>query len=502
MMSSKMYRIAVVTAVLALFAMGAAASGVAAQSSATVSSEDVGIPSQGETANSSISIESATEDVSGADIVVSVNTSVAEITEVRESRSGSGVAYTTSIASGGSSATINYTEIPSGPEAPPAFEVAEIELQANTGNVDSTPIALNAEAFFVDESGSAQSFDQVIEDEGTLTVGSTQFALSNPSPKETAAIRGNVTNVNVDVENTGELSGTKTIEAEVDGNVLGTKSVTLDPGESQSVVVPIDTSSLDFGVLNYTVRSESDEVTGILKIVDEFARAKVASGDATIPNVGNTGSATVEVDAENGLNVGDVTVSVNTSVARISEVREGGDVNSGTGVLFEVKDKTNDSATVEYTNIGGTGTLDGFELAVVEFELVSEDAEAPIGIDADNFFYLTGNDDSVPYSTVNEQDGTVTGSLFTEPLVDRSSFVGPPTNTGDIDPTLYEDLSGDGDGIDVSQTVAVFGALVRGNDLGLTDKQARALDWNEDSPETEVTTEDMVSLFGEQVRSG
>jgi len=100
--------------------------------------------------------------------------------------------------------------------------------------------------------------------------------------------------------------------------------------------------------------------------------------------------------------------------------------------------------------------------------------------------------------------------LFTQPLIDR--FSGPPTNipkdNGGFNDTLYEDLDGDGDGTDVSPTVAVFGELIRGKDLngdapdgGLTDEQARALNWNQGSPETEVTPADMVSLFGEQIRA-
>jgi len=43
---------------------------------------------------------------------------------------------------------------------------------------------------------------------------------------------------------------------------------------------------------------------------------------------------------------------------------------------------------------------------------------------------------------------------FTQPLISR--FNSPPTNTGNLDGALYEDLSGDGDGTDVTQTVAVI----------------------------------------------
>jgi len=96
--------------------------------------------------------------------------------------------------------------------------------------------------------------------------------------------------------------------------------------------------------------------------------------------------------------------------------------------------------------------------------------------------------------------------LFTSPLIDR--FENPPTNTDELGDPLYDDLDGDGSGTDVDQTVAVFGELIRGKDLngdapdgGLTDEQARALNWNQGSPETEVTPADMVSLFGEQIRA-
>jgi len=97
-------------------------------------------------------------------------------------------------------------------------------------------------------------------------------------------------------------------------------------------------------------------------------------------------------------------------------------------------------------------------------------------------------------------------ALFTQPLIDR--FGAPPTNTGKFSGALYEDLDGDGSGTDVDQTVAVFGELIRGNSLNgdapdgsLTDEQARALNWNPNSPETEVTPADMVSLFGRQIRA-
>jgi hypothetical protein len=67
---------------------------------------------------------------------------------------------------------------------------------------------------------------------------------------------------------------------------------------------------------------------------------------------------------------------------------------------------------------------------------------------------------------------------------------------------LVEDLDGDKNPYDVVPTVSVFGELIRGDNLGLTDAQARKLNWNSGSPETEVTVADMVTLFGKQIRAG
>jgi len=494
-------RTVTVAAVFALFvvAIGAAASGVAAQG-ATVSSEDVSLAAQDDVATSSIEI-TADEGVSSADVNVSIDTSVAEIVGAEPVDETSNSQTDTSIAPDNSSVSIEYTDIQAEQSD---FTVAEVDFEAQTGTQSNSSISLGTANFMNESFG---SFDSVFTDEGTLRVGSTEFSLGNLTPQKTTVLGGDIVNVSVDVENVGSENGTQTVEAVVDGDVLDTESVTLDPGDSESIGLSVDTANLDFGAFDYTVRSNDDEITGTLNVVDEFAQANVTSSDVTIPNVGGTGESTVEVDAENGLAVGDVTVSVNTSVARISDVREGADVDSGSaGVLFEVTELTDGSATVEYTNISGTNPLDGFELAVVEFERVSEDTETSIGTDAKNFVYLTGGD-SVPYSTVNEREGTITDALFSEPLLD--SFDAPPTNTGEVNDTLYEDLSGDGDGTDTSQTVRLFGALIRGADLngdapdgGLTDEQARALNWNQNSPETEVTTSDMVSLFGEQIRSG
>lgn len=96
--------------------------------------------------------------------------------------------------------------------------------------------------------------------------------------------------------------------------------------------------------------------------------------------------------------------------------------------------------------------------------------------------------------------------LFKDPLL--SSFSEPTKNTGQLDKNLCEDLNGNSDGLGTTQTVRVFGQLIRGNSLNgeasdgtLTDRQARSLNWDDSSPKDVVKPGDMVALFRKQIRS-
>jgi len=92
--------------------------------------------------------------------------------------------------------------------------------------------------------------------------------------------------------------------------------------------------------------------------------------------------------------------------------------------------------------------------------------------------------------------------LFSDSLTD--DFAGSPTSTRELEDDLFEDLSGDGDGTNTSETVKVFGELLRDNsgfNGNLTKEQARSLDWNPFSPEDRVQAKDMVTLFGKQLRA-
>ena len=250
---------------------------------------------------------------------------------------------------------------------------------------------------------------------------------------------------------------------------------------------------------------EADDTASASYTVGDIsaAPAAVSSSDVSIGDVGDTGNSTITVDAENGLSVADVNVSVDTSVARITGVSAGDDVNTGDpAVQFQVTEQTEGLVSIEYTTIDGTGPIDGFEFAEVEFERRSQ-GNTPIQLETDNWGYLDDSGSPVAYPRVAEDEGRITQAFFVDPIM--GEFRGPPQSIppsqGGFHDRLVEDIDGDGDPTDVGPTVTAFGELIRGNDLGLSDAQARKLNWNEDSPATEVTVADMVTLFGEKIRS-
>ena len=218
------------------------------------------------------------------------------------------------------------------------------------------------------------------------------------------------------------------------------------------------------------------------------------SSGVNIGNMGETGESAVTLDAEDGLSIANVEVSVDTSVAEINNVEQGADVDqSNPAVTFDIVDQTADSVRIEYNNIQAQpNPIQDFEVAAVEFEARTDDGTTQIEVTEDGLFDGSQSE----YSAVETKTGTLSvGTLFSESL---PGFNNPPTNTQELDPTLYEDVSGDGDGTDPTQTVTLWTELVVDpQDFDdLTQEQIDALDWNGDG---ELTPEDAVTLWTEQV---
>ena len=243
---------------------------------------------------------------------------------------------------------------------------------------------------------------------------------------------------------------------------------------------------------------ETDTVSQTLSVSSGSGggSATVSSRDVTIPNVGDTGESAVTIDADNGVGIANVEVTVDTSVAEITDVQPGSDVDtSDPGVTFDILDESSDSVHVEYANIGaGTGQADGFELMQIEFVAQTGSGGTPISV-SDNGVY---NGNSQQYSDVTVSEGQLTvGALFSQPL---PGFSSPPTNTGDIHPSLYEDVDGDGDGTSPSQAVILWGQMVQNPEEfdDLTQEQVDALDWSGDG---QLAANDAVLLWGQQVQA-
>jgi len=66
---------------------------------------------------------------------------------------------------------------------------------------------------------------------------------------------------------------------------------------------------------------------------------------------------------------------------------------------------------------------------------------------------LTVTDDQGETDTATVTVEAQPESMFDDPL---PGFNDPPTNTQEIDNTLYEDVNGDGDGTDPAQTVTLW----------------------------------------------
>ena len=237
----------------------------------------------------------------------------------------------------------------------------------------------------------------------------------------------------------------------------------------------------------------SERTTAILLIavvaLGAVTGVAAADGDLGVTVDDADGEPTVEV-TENDTAVANATVLVsvvdeddeNASYAGAGEYET--DANGTVELLAAEQD-----VTVKLTAAAGNGT------ASTTVEL-----EAPDGLELE-----ADDTDDEPVVTVTDDDGTSdiltetievrSEPLFTEPL---PGFNSPPQNTGDLDPNLYEDLNGDGDGLDPSQTVTLWTELVvNPQDFDdLTKEQVEALDWNGDG---QLTPSDAVELWTEQV---
>jgi len=446
-------------------------------SQATVESSSVTVDGTGDTGESAITID-AEDGVSIANVEVSVDTSVAEIVNVQEGADvdSSQPAQTFDVVDQtADSVRIEYNNLQAQANPVEDFELAVVEFESQTDD-GSTQIGVAEDGLF---DGNQNEYTLIGEQEGALTVGAdpANYELSNLNPEEATVTEGDdPIDVSVDVDNVGGLQGNQDLELTVEnssGVVASDTETGVQVGAGDSTTVTftdVPAGTLVPGEYDHIVSSDNDTVEGNLT-VQEPAFFEVS--DLQAPG-------TVEEGEEFDVN---------------ATVENTGDLSATQEVEFRLNatgEPLNEAAEVSNTTVA----LDAGESTTVEF------ADLSVG--------QTGDFDHGVFTEDDSETATITvesAALFEEPLPDRDGndlFNNPPQNVSAVgdDPALFEDLSGDGDGLDTGQTVQWWTEIVLTDgeyaDF-LNDEQVDALDWNGDG---QLTPADAVSLWTEQVLGG
>ena len=188
--------------------------------------------------------------------------------------------------------------------------------------------------------------------------------------------------------------------------------------------------------------------------------ASFSSEDVALTEIGETGNSAITVDSGTGISIANVEVSIDTSVAEITGVQEGADVDSSDeSQVFDTVDQTADSVRIEYSNIGAEAeATEDFELAVVEFEAAGS-GDTPIDLTDTQLF--DGNQD--------------------EPTVDTTEA----TLSVDASPEQTDDDTGESDEDDTEQNTDEDDSEQTDEDAGESDE-----DGTEQNPDEDDSTED------------
>jgi hypothetical protein len=400
------YRVAVLTTAVALFAlaMGFAASGVAAQNAATVSSEDVGLANQGDVATSSINI-SADEGVTAADTRISVDTNVVNISDASSQyEGGSNPQATVNVSNDGSYAWINYTSI--GAAAGSDFTVGQVELTAQTGAEDTSAIALETNNYF---NASNQPFATVNTDERNATTGAGFFEVTNLNLPSSAQA-GDEVDVSATVTNTNGAQITQDIDLLVNGTLDNSTTVTLASGESTNVEFTFDTSGLA-GNVPVEIASDDDNVTGTITVSDPGDRGILTGDvrDTSGSRISDAGGINVTITAE-----AEDTPELSSDVVVVDDI-----------ALADFNGLAQEQANIDAAGFNNTGQ-DSYTINLPTF---GGEANYSISADLEGFLSFGG-------SKIIQQGDTASQDIRLERIVnaDNLEVVDPTEDPVDVDP--------------------------------------------------------------------
>jgi|AntRauTorcE11897_2_1112592.scaffolds.fasta_scaffold00010_123 PKD repeat protein len=288
-----------IVAVVALSLLAPAAASPAAAAGATsvsIAPADASVD-VGESTTFEVVVDDSQGGVGAAEIGVTVDGSVAEITGVEVLGSG---ATNADIAADGSSADVEYAFRDTADSG--SVTVAEVTVQGvsdGTTDVSLDPAAGNDAVLIFDETGTG--YDVTGTNDATLSVEGDEpapdpepdpanFQVSNLNAPDSAT-QGDAIDVAADISNAGEQEATRTVEFRLDveddgfgdddDDVVISEDVQLDPGESTTVTFSdIDTSGLDAGDFEHGVFTDDDSETATLSVEE-------AEGTEGPPSVGD-----------------------------------------------------------------------------------------------------------------------------------------------------------------------------------------------------------------------
>ncbi|ELY37826.1 PKD domain-containing protein [Natronorubrum tibetense] len=275
-------------------------------------------------------------------------------------------------------------------------------------------------------------------------------------PVEKTVEQGDDIDVSATVTNTGDEEATQKVKFDLDDEVLGTKSVTLGAGETETVTFEdIDTAGLDPDEYTYGVFSEDDSQTSVLTVMepaffavtidesdvpDEIGQGDELAVPVTVENTGDESDIQrieldidddVDVDAEEveltGGESEQVTLTHNVSADAVAEetaveVRSADDEATTTVDIYSTENYTIQSVDtsapvtvgdvlefdVKIENVG-----DGVDSQTLEFEIGDETHNETVAIDpgateTHTFEYETNGSDTpgVSADVTTEDDET------------------------------------------------------------------------------------------------
>ncbi|WP_176548299.1 CARDB domain-containing protein [Natrinema sp. CBA1119] len=120
------------------------------------------------------------------------------------------------------------------------------------------------------------------------------FDVAELTPGETSIDSGDSVNVSATVTNTGGTTDTQAVNLTLDGEVVASQSVTLEPGETQSVTFMAALGDRDAGSYEYAVASADEAATVTLTVGNPTADLDRTISESTL-TPGATTTVTVDV---------------------------------------------------------------------------------------------------------------------------------------------------------------------------------------------------------------